>query len=141
MQQDWSDKMRELKNVAERLALLSGDAEVVVTEADVENALPWVKAVKSEFSRSRQGSTTNPTMRAQGRQGVALRRTRTRNSGERGHATHRGLLRGWVSGPRPPNHHRRLRGRREVCAEQRGLIVITVAAPDPIRAAAHGEPR
>ena len=45
----------------------------------------------------------------------------------------RGLLRGWVSGPRPPNNHRRLRGRREVCAEQGPPIVVTVAAPDPIR--------
>ena len=44
----------------------------------------------------------------------------------------RGLLRGWVSEPRPPNHHRRLRERREVCAGQQLPIVITVAASDPI---------
>src|SRR5204863_10203795 len=30
----------------------------------------------------------------------------------------RGLLRGWASGPRPPNHHRGMRGPREVCAGQ-----------------------
>jgi hypothetical protein len=38
-----------------------------------------------------------------------------------------------VSGPRPPKNHRRLRGRREVGAEQGRPIVVTVAAADPIR--------
>jgi hypothetical protein len=38
--------------------------------------------------------------------------------GERVHAARRGLLRDGHRGPRPPNNHRLLRGRREVCAGQ-----------------------
>src|SRR5215813_5927729 len=63
---------------------------------------------------------------------MAPGRTRTRE-------TRRGLLRGWASEPRPPNHHPPMRGRREVCAGQDRPIVITVAASDPILlAVAHG---
>jgi DNA-binding NtrC family response regulator len=50
MQHDWPGNVRELKNVVERLAILTGDAEVI-GEADVGDALPRVKAVKSEFAR------------------------------------------------------------------------------------------
>jgi DNA-binding NtrC family response regulator len=50
MQHDWPGNVRELKNVVERLAILTGDAEII-TEADVGDALPRVKAVKSEFTR------------------------------------------------------------------------------------------
>ncbi len=50
MQHDWPGNVRELKNVVERLAILTGEAEVI-TEADVGDALPRVRAVKSEFSR------------------------------------------------------------------------------------------
>jgi DNA-binding NtrC family response regulator len=50
MQHDWPGNVRELKNVVERLAILTGDAEVI-TEADVGDALPRVKAVKPEFAR------------------------------------------------------------------------------------------
>jgi DNA-binding NtrC family response regulator len=50
MQHEWPGNVRELKNVVERLAILTGDAEVI-TEADVGDALPRVKAVKSEFAR------------------------------------------------------------------------------------------
>jgi hypothetical protein len=58
MQQDWPGK-----NVVERLALLTGDDEVV-TEADVDDALPRVKAVKSESSR---GRWDRPPIRRRGR--------------------------------------------------------------------------
>jgi len=50
MQHDWPGNVRELKNVVERLVILTGDADVI-TEADVGDALPRVKAVKSEFLR------------------------------------------------------------------------------------------
>jgi DNA-binding NtrC family response regulator len=50
MQHEWPGNVRELKNVVERLAILTGDAEVI-TEADVGDALPRVKAVKTEFAR------------------------------------------------------------------------------------------
>ncbi len=50
MQHDWPGNVRELKNVVERLAILTGDAEVI-TEADVGDALPRVKAVKAGFTR------------------------------------------------------------------------------------------
>ncbi len=50
MQHDWPGNVRELKNVVERLAILTGDAEVI-TEADVGDALPRVKAVKADFAR------------------------------------------------------------------------------------------
>ncbi len=50
MQHDWPGNVRELKNVVERLAILTGDAEVI-TEADVGDALPRVKAVKTELIR------------------------------------------------------------------------------------------
>ncbi|HEY5950052.1 MAG TPA: sigma-54 dependent transcriptional regulator [Kofleriaceae bacterium] len=50
MQHDWPGNVRELKNVVERLAILTGDAEVI-TEADVGDALPRVKAVKAAFAR------------------------------------------------------------------------------------------
>ncbi len=51
MQHDWPGNVRELKNVVERLAILTGDAEVI-TEADVGDALPRVKAVKPDFARA-----------------------------------------------------------------------------------------
>jgi DNA-binding NtrC family response regulator len=50
MQHEWPGNVRELKNVVERLVILTGDAEVI-SEADVGDALPRVKAVKTEFSR------------------------------------------------------------------------------------------
>jgi DNA-binding NtrC family response regulator len=50
MQHDWPGNVRELKNVVERLAILTGDAEVI-SEADVGDALPRVKAVKIEVAR------------------------------------------------------------------------------------------
>jgi DNA-binding NtrC family response regulator len=50
MQHEWPGNVRELKNVVERLAILTGDAEVI-SEADVGDALPRVKAVKAEFAR------------------------------------------------------------------------------------------
>jgi DNA-binding NtrC family response regulator len=50
MQHEWPGNVRELKNVVERLAILTGDAEVI-GEADVGDALPRVKAVKTEFAR------------------------------------------------------------------------------------------
>jgi DNA-binding NtrC family response regulator len=50
MQHEWPGNVRELKNVVERLTILTGDADVI-TEADVGDALPRVKAVKTEFSR------------------------------------------------------------------------------------------
>jgi DNA-binding NtrC family response regulator len=50
MQHDWPGNVRELKNVVERLVILTGDAEVI-TEADVGDALPRVKAVKAGFAR------------------------------------------------------------------------------------------
>ncbi len=50
MQHDWPGNVRELKNVVERLAILTGDAELI-TEADVGDALPRVKAVKADFAR------------------------------------------------------------------------------------------
>jgi DNA-binding NtrC family response regulator len=50
MQHEWPGNVRELKNVVERLVILTGDAEVI-TEADVGDALPRVKAVKTEFAR------------------------------------------------------------------------------------------
>ncbi len=50
MQHEWPGNVRELKNVVERLAILTGDAEVI-TEADVGDALPRVKATKAEFAR------------------------------------------------------------------------------------------
>ena len=50
MQHEWPGNVRELKNVVERLAILTGDA-AVITEADVGDALPRVKAVKTDFAR------------------------------------------------------------------------------------------
>ncbi len=50
MQHEWPGNVRELKNVIERMVILTGDAEVI-TEADVGDALPRVKAVKTEFTR------------------------------------------------------------------------------------------
>jgi len=50
MQHDWPGNVRELKNVVERLAILTGDAELI-TEPDVCDALPRVKAVKPGFAR------------------------------------------------------------------------------------------
>src|SRR5689334_6049142 len=50
MQHDWPGNVRELKNVVERLAILTGEAEII-TAADVGEALPRVKAVKTEFAR------------------------------------------------------------------------------------------
>ena len=50
MQHEWPGNVRELKNVVERLAILTGDAELI-TEADVGDALPRVKAVKANYTR------------------------------------------------------------------------------------------
>ncbi len=50
MQHEWPGNVRELKNVVERLAILTGEADVI-SEADVGDALPRVRAVKSEFTR------------------------------------------------------------------------------------------
>ncbi len=50
MQHDWPGNVRELKNLVERLVILTGEADVI-TEADVAEALPRVKAVKSSFAR------------------------------------------------------------------------------------------
>lgn len=50
MQHDWPGNVRELKNLVERLVILTGDADLI-TEADVAEALPRVKAVKSSFTR------------------------------------------------------------------------------------------
>jgi DNA-binding NtrC family response regulator len=50
MQHDWPGNVRELKNVVERLVILTGDADAI-TEADVADALPRVKAVKPGFTR------------------------------------------------------------------------------------------
>jgi DNA-binding NtrC family response regulator len=50
MQHDWPGNVRELKNVVERLVILTGDADVI-TELDVADALPRVKAVKSGYSK------------------------------------------------------------------------------------------
>jgi DNA-binding NtrC family response regulator len=50
MQHEWPGNVRELKNVVERLAILTGDAGVI-TEADVGDALPRVKAVKAGYAR------------------------------------------------------------------------------------------
>ncbi len=50
MQHEWPGNVRELRNVVERLAILTGDAEVI-SEADVGDALPRVKSVKTDFSR------------------------------------------------------------------------------------------
>ncbi len=50
MQHDWPGNVRELKNMVERLVILTGDVEFI-TEADVAEALPHVRAVKSSFAR------------------------------------------------------------------------------------------
>jgi DNA-binding NtrC family response regulator len=50
MQYDWPGNVRELKNVVERLVILTGEEEVI-SEADVHDALPSVKAVKSSYKR------------------------------------------------------------------------------------------
>jgi transcriptional regulator with GAF, ATPase, and Fis domain len=50
MQHDWPGNVRELKNVVERLVILTGDADVIA-EADVADALPRVKAVKSGYTK------------------------------------------------------------------------------------------
>ena len=50
MQYDWPGNVRELKNVVERLVILTGD-EVVITEEDVQGALPAVKKIKASYSR------------------------------------------------------------------------------------------
>jgi DNA-binding NtrC family response regulator len=50
MQHAWPGNVRELKNVVERLAILTGEA-AVITEADVGDALPRVKAVPATFAR------------------------------------------------------------------------------------------
>jgi DNA-binding NtrC family response regulator len=50
MQHDWPGNVRELKNVVERLVILTGDGETI-TEADVAEALPGVKAVKTSHAR------------------------------------------------------------------------------------------
>ncbi len=50
MQYDWPGNVRELKNVVERLVILTGDA-AEISEQDVQDALPSVKAVKTAFRR------------------------------------------------------------------------------------------
>jgi DNA-binding NtrC family response regulator len=50
MQHDWPGNVRELKNLVERLVILTGEVDLI-TEADVAEALPRVKAVKGNFSR------------------------------------------------------------------------------------------
>ncbi len=50
MQHDWPGNVRELKNVVERLVILTGDVEVI-SDGDVADALPRVKAVKGSFAR------------------------------------------------------------------------------------------
>ncbi|MEZ4364463.1 MAG: sigma-54 dependent transcriptional regulator [Kofleriaceae bacterium] len=50
MQHDWPGNVRELRNLVERLVILTGDTEGI-TEADVAEALPRVRAVKSAFAR------------------------------------------------------------------------------------------
>ncbi|WP_428268461.1 sigma-54-dependent transcriptional regulator [Haliangium sp.] len=50
MQYDWPGNVRELRNVVERLVILTGEQDEV-TEADVQDALPRVKSVKSSFQR------------------------------------------------------------------------------------------
>jgi DNA-binding NtrC family response regulator len=50
IQHDWPGNVRELKNVVERLVILTGESEVI-TEIDVGDALPRVKAVKADFAR------------------------------------------------------------------------------------------
>ncbi|MBP6630561.1 MAG: sigma-54-dependent Fis family transcriptional regulator [Kofleriaceae bacterium] len=49
MQHDWPGNVRELKNVVERLVILTGDADGI-SEADVQDALPRVKAVKAGYA-------------------------------------------------------------------------------------------
>ncbi len=50
MQHDWPGNVRELKNLVERLVILTGDADHI-SEADVAEALPRVRQVKSSFAR------------------------------------------------------------------------------------------
>jgi DNA-binding NtrC family response regulator len=50
MQYDWPGNIRELKNVVERLVILTGEQEQI-TEADVQDALPRVKPVKAGYQR------------------------------------------------------------------------------------------
>ncbi len=50
MQHDWPGNVRELKNVMERLVILTGEGETI-TEADVAEALPSVKLVKTNHLR------------------------------------------------------------------------------------------
>jgi DNA-binding NtrC family response regulator len=50
MQYDWPGNVRELKNVVERLVILTGEAELI-TEADVQDALPSVKTVNAHYER------------------------------------------------------------------------------------------
>jgi DNA-binding NtrC family response regulator len=50
MQYDWPGNIRELKNVVERLVILTGEQDQI-TEADVQDALPRVKPVKAGYQR------------------------------------------------------------------------------------------
>jgi transcriptional regulator with GAF, ATPase, and Fis domain len=50
MQYDWPGNVRELRNSIERLVILTGDAPSI-TEADVQDILPTVKAVKARYAR------------------------------------------------------------------------------------------
>ncbi len=50
MQYEWPGNVRELRNSIERLVILTGDAPQI-TEADVQDILPTVKAVKGRFAR------------------------------------------------------------------------------------------
>jgi DNA-binding NtrC family response regulator len=50
MQHDGPGNVRELKNSIERLVILTGDAEVI-EEADIQDALPTVKAVRGSYKR------------------------------------------------------------------------------------------
>ena len=50
MQHDWPGNVRELKNAVERLVIVTGDAPEL-TEADVQEILPGVRAVKAKHTR------------------------------------------------------------------------------------------
>jgi DNA-binding NtrC family response regulator len=50
MQYDWPGNVRELKNSIERLVILTGDSDVI-SDADVQDALPTVKKVHGSFKR------------------------------------------------------------------------------------------
>ncbi len=51
MQYEWPGNIRELKNVVERLVILTGDAEKI-SAADVVDALPAVKPISTNYRRN-----------------------------------------------------------------------------------------